>query len=236
MGSAMPRRARFRDRTSYGDSFHEKAASPVTEYRCKTEMSRPTGDMDLTTVTRQLPTHSYGRPVIARPVDNDIFVEQPDEGYSTAATSLSSATAIPTASEPGANNHHTGYEKMSRSVRSTLDWQDGRDMTTTNARMFPARQPARYKKVDRNDFVKYVDFGFDTPVLTSVYGGDFKSCEIKKHSPVMRKASTTSLEGSGGVMESTSTYNNQFRGEKSSPAVPTLTELDNNLRSSIELK
>ena len=42
-------------------------------------------------------------------------------------------------------------------------------------------------QVDRNDFVKYVDFGFDTPVLTSVYGGDFKNADVKKGTPVMRK-------------------------------------------------
>lgn len=39
----------------------------------------------------------------------------------------------------------------------------------------------------RNDFVKYVDFGHDTPVHVSVYGADFMKSNIKAPSVVMRK-------------------------------------------------
>lgn len=236
----MPRRSKFRGTTSYGQQFHAKTYEPVHEIRCKTEMSGPSGEMDLMTITRELPSHQYGRPRIHRPLDNDIFVE-PDEGYSTAAgsgTSTSLSNTNYNLPDTSANNHHTGYERMSRSVKSTLNWTHDRDMETMTTRMFPPREVKRYKKVDRNDFVKYVDFGFDTPVHVSVYGGDFRDHETAKikPSPVQRKSSTISLECSHGVVEDTSMYGDQFRGEKGSPALPSLTELDNNLRSSIELK
>jgi len=238
----MPRRSKFRGTTSYGQQFHAKTYEPVSAIRCKTEMSGPSGEMDLMTVSRELPSHQYGRPLIHRPLDNDIFVE-PDEGYSTAAlssgtsTSLSNVNYTVPVAKQASNNHHTGYEQMSRTVKSTLTWTADRDMQTMSNKMFPPQEVKRYQKVDRNDFVKYVDFGFDTPVHVSVYGGDFaKKFGTAKNSPVQRQSSTISLERSHGIVEDTSMYGDQFRGEKGSPALPSLTELDNNLRSSIELR
>ena len=40
--------------------------------------------------------------------------------------------------------------------------------------------------MERNDFDKHIDFGFDSPVGKSVYGADFRKGEMKKQSPVYR--------------------------------------------------
>ena len=49
------------------------------------------------------------------------------------------------------------------------------------------------------------------------------------------RSSTISLERSNAPHETTTSYESQFTGEKPSP-IPTLTEMDAHLRSSIELK
>ena len=55
----MPRK--FNDKTSYGDSYHpQAAASPVQPYRCSTEMSGPSGDINFETTTGDLRVHNYG--------------------------------------------------------------------------------------------------------------------------------------------------------------------------------
>lgn len=239
----MTRKGKFRGTTSYGDSFHEQTpSSPVHPIRCNTEMSRPGGDMNFRTVSGDLETHSYGRPPISRPIDNELFHDDAgDEGYSSrgsrATVKSEDITNLNYVIKTKGNNHLTGYEKASRSVESSMKWRgaETRDLETTNTAMFPTQDVQRFNKVDRNDFVKYVDFGFDSPVNVSVYGGDFKKA-VAERKIVMRKCSTISLEGSSGVSEQTTSYGSQFKGEKGSPALPTLTEMDNNLRSSIEFK
>jgi len=236
----MPR-GKFRGKTSYGQQFHSKTVSPVQEFRCTTEMSKPGGEISFSTTTRDLPFHTYGRPPISRPADNDILNDdQGDEGYSSvstrASTSLSDKNYV--VQSRGRNDHLTGYETMSRSVESTMKWTGqgkDRNLTTTNNVMFPQHKVTRYLKGDRNDFVKYVDFGHDSPVNTSVYGADFKKGKCKAPSVIMRKSSTISLENSKGPQDTVTSYGAQFKGEKGSP-VPTLTQMDAHLRSSIELK
>ena len=44
-----------------------------------------------------------------------------------------------------------------------------------------------YLQGSRNDFVKYVDFGHDTPVGVSVYGADYVEGSRKAPSAIMRK-------------------------------------------------
>ena len=55
----MPR-GKFRGKTSYGQQFHSKTVSPVQEFRCTTEMSKPGGEISFSTTTRDLPFHTYG--------------------------------------------------------------------------------------------------------------------------------------------------------------------------------
>lgn len=233
----MPR-GKFRGTTSYGDSFPVKQADAVTEFRCRTEMSKAKGSLDLMTVTREFPSHSYGRPVIHRPPDNDLFYDDDvDEGYSSsirASTALSENYNVPLRTR--GSNHLTGYEVMTRTVGSSMNWTGAeRDFATTNKALYPTRSVKAYKKVDRNDFDKHIDFGFDSPVGNSVYGSDFKKGQMKKQSPVYRKMSTVSLEASNGPQESQTTYQSLFKGEPCSPNLPSLTEMDAHLRSSIEL-
>ncbi|KAL5255279.1 hypothetical protein ACHWQZ_G014624 [Mnemiopsis leidyi] len=232
----MPR-GKFRGKTSYGSQFHPKTVSPVQEFRCTTEMSKPAGELNFSTTTRDLPFHTYGRPPIIRPTDNDILNDDfNDEGYSSAGTRASTSLSNKNYVVGGKNDHQTGYEWIARSVESTMKWpNEGRNLTTTNNVMFPKHEVTPYRKGSRNDFVKYVDFGHDTPVHVSVYGADFMKSNIKAPSVVMRKSSTISLERSNTPQETVTSYGAQFTGEKASP-LPTLTEMDAHLRSSIELK
>ena len=56
----MPINRKFCDKTSYGDSYNPVAVSPVQPYRCVTEMSNPSGDINFETTTGELVVHKYG--------------------------------------------------------------------------------------------------------------------------------------------------------------------------------
>jgi len=225
--------------SSYSNQFAGSAGEPVAPIRCMTEMSGPSGDMDLQTVTRSFPNHVYGRPAIARPIDSGIFVDEfPEDACTTRASSVAIANyQVPIVRKKLINNHHSGYDSGSRTVGSSLKWNgssNGKN-TTTNQRMHPQHSVKRYHPVDRNDFVKYVEFGYDTPVNTSLYGNDFIPL-VGAKSPIQRQGSTISLERSNlSRFEEATSYGAQFTGEPAE-AVPSLSEMDNQLRSSIELK
>lgn len=226
--------------SSYSNQFAGTAvAEPVHPIRCMTEMSGPSGDMDLQTVTRSFPNHVYGRPAIAKPIDSGIFVDEFPEEASTRASSVAIANyQVPNVRKQLINNHHSGYDSGSRTVGSSLKWNGSNNgkVTTTNQRMHPQHTVTRHRPVDRNDFVKYVEFGFDTPVNTSLYGNDFIPLVGSAKSPVQRQGSTISLERSNlSRFEEATSYGAQFTGE-AGEALPSLSEMDNQLRSSIEFK
>merc|ERR1719250_559675 len=126
-------------KTSNGESYRPVTAPRVQPYRCSTEMSRPSGEINFETTTGDLRVHAYGRLMIHRPKDNDILNEDSgDEGY-TSATRCSTAQSSKNYAVIAENNNHlTGYETMSKNMQNTMNWKETRpDMNTTNSLMYP---------------------------------------------------------------------------------------------------